>query len=139
MEQRVVYSATGGHGACRSKCEKVGSHFPGGKLLLRIPKLCCSHIKASAFKAEKKRRCKLKIQVLGTGCPKCNKLSELTERVAGELGLESQVEKITDINAIVTAGVMMTPALLVDGQVKVSGRIPSEQELKSFLTEAAGE
>ncbi len=81
----------------------------------------------------------MKIQVLGTGCPKCNKLSELTERVAGELGLESQVEKITDINAIVTAGVMMTPALLVDGQVKVSGRIPSEQELKSFLTEAAGE
>lgn len=81
----------------------------------------------------------MKIQVLGTGCPKCNKLSELTEMVAGELGLDSKVEKVTDINAIVTAGVMMTPALLVDGQVKVSGRIPSEQELKSFLTEAAGE
>lgn len=81
----------------------------------------------------------MKIQVLGTGCPKCNKLSELTERVASDLGLDSKVEKVTDINAIVTAGVMMTPALLVDGQVKVSGRIPSEQELKSFLTEAAGE
>ncbi|MCL4305743.1 TM0996/MTH895 family glutaredoxin-like protein [bacterium] len=81
----------------------------------------------------------MKIQVLGTGCPKCNKLSELTERVASDLGLDSKVEKVTDINAIVTAGVMMTPALLVDGQVKVSGRIPSEQELRSFLTEAAGE
>ena len=63
----------------------------------------------------------MKLQILGTGCPKCNKLAELAERVASEQKLDFTLEKITDITAIMAAGVMMTPALMVDGEVKVSG------------------
>lgn len=73
------------------------------------------------------------IQVLGTGCPKCKKLEELTRQAAQELGLECEVLKVTDINAIMTFGVMMTPALAVDGVVKVSGRVPSVEEIKSMV------
>lgn len=73
------------------------------------------------------------IQVLGTGCPKCKKLEELTRQAAKELGLECEVLKVTDINAIMTFGVMMTPALAVDGVVKVSGRVPSVEEIKSMV------
>lgn len=80
----------------------------------------------------------MKLQVMGTGCPKCNKLSELVEQVAKEQKLEFTFEKITDLNAIIAAGVMMTPALLVDGRVLVSGRIPPETELQNLLSEAAG-
>lgn len=80
----------------------------------------------------------MKIQVLGTGCPKCNKLAELTERVAREKQLEFTLEKVTDLNAILAAGVMMTPALMVDGEVKVSGRIPTEPELQTLLTSTDG-
>ena len=61
----------------------------------------------------------IKIQILGTGCPKCKKLAELTETVATELGIEYELEKVTDINAIMQMGVMMTPTLAVDSQVKV--------------------
>ena len=74
-----------------------------------------------------------KIQILGTGCPKCRKLAEETERAARELGLEYELEKVTDINAIMSFGVMMTPALAVDGKVKVSGRVPSVEDLKALL------
>ncbi|MBK6910949.1 MAG: TM0996/MTH895 family glutaredoxin-like protein [bacterium] len=80
----------------------------------------------------------MKIQVLGTGCPKCHKLAELTERVAREKQLDFTLEKVTDINAILAAGVMMTPALLVDGEIKVSGRIPTEPELQTLLTSTGG-
>ncbi len=73
------------------------------------------------------------IQVLGTGCPKCKKLEELTRQAAQELGLECEVLKVTDINAILTFGVMMTPALAVDGIVKVSGRVPSVEEIKTLV------
>lgn len=81
----------------------------------------------------------MKLQVLGTGCPKCNKLAELTETVAREQNVEFTLEKITDINAIMEAGVMMTPALMVDGEVKVSGRLPSAEELATQLNPAEGE
>lgn len=80
----------------------------------------------------------LKVQVMGTGCPKCNKLAELTEQVAKKQELDCTFEKITDLNAILAAGVMMTPALVVDGQVLVSGRIPAESELQNLLMQAAG-
>ena len=76
----------------------------------------------------------IKIQVLGTGCAKCKKLAELTETAATELGLEYELEKVTDINAIMKMGVMMTPALVVDGQVKVSGKVPSVDGIKSYLS-----
>lgn len=75
----------------------------------------------------------MKIQILGTGCPKCKKLAETAEEAAGQLGLSYEVEKITDINEIMKFGVMMTPALAIDGEVKIVGKVPSVDELKSIL------
>jgi small redox-active disulfide protein 2 len=74
-----------------------------------------------------------KLQILGTGCPKCKKLAEITEKTAKELGIEYTLEKVTDINEIMNFGIMMTPALAVDGMVKVSGRIPKSEELKAMI------
>lgn len=74
-----------------------------------------------------------KLQILGTGCAKCTKLAETTEQAAKSLGLDYQLEKITDINAIMNFGVMMTPALVVDGVVKVVGKVPSVEEVKKLL------
>ena len=70
------------------------------------------------------------LQILGTGCPKCRKLAETTEEAARSLGLEYRMEKVTDIRAIMGFGVMMTPALAVDGVVKVSGKVPSAEEMQ---------
>jgi len=74
-----------------------------------------------------------KLQILGTGCPKCKKLAEATEQAAKELGIAYELTKVTDINEIMTFGVMMTPALAVDGVVKVVGKVPSVDEVKKFL------
>ena len=74
-----------------------------------------------------------KLQILGTGCPKCKMLAELTENTAKELGIEYEIEKVTDINEIMKFGVMMTPALAVDGQVKAVGKVPSPDEIKKML------
>ncbi len=74
-----------------------------------------------------------KIQILGTGCPKCKKLAENTEAAAQSMGLEYELEKITDINEIMKFGVMMTPALAVDGDVKVVGKVPSPDAIKTML------
>ena len=75
-----------------------------------------------------------KIQILGTGCPKCKKLAENAEAAAKELELEFEVEKVADINEMMKFGVMMTPALIVDGEVKVVGKVPSLDEIKQMLT-----
>jgi len=74
-----------------------------------------------------------KLQILGPGCPKCKKLAENTETAAKQLGIEYTLEKVTDINDIMKFGVMMTPALVVDGQVKVVGKVPSPDEIKKML------
>ena len=74
-----------------------------------------------------------KIQILGTGCPKCKELAERTEVAAKELGLEFEVEKVTELNEIMKFGVMMTPAIVVDGEVKAAGKVPSHDELKKML------
>jgi len=74
------------------------------------------------------------IQILGTGCPKCKKLTEMAEEAAKSAGIEYTIEKVTDINAIIGFGVMATPALVVDGEVKASGRVPSVDELKGMLS-----
>jgi small redox-active disulfide protein 2 len=74
-----------------------------------------------------------KIQILGTGCLKCKKLAENTETAAKALGIECTIEKVTDINEIMKFGVMMTPALAIDGQVKVVGKVPSPDEIKKML------
>ena len=76
-----------------------------------------------------------KIQILGTGCPKCKKLAENAETAAKTLGLEYEIEKITDINDIMKFGVMVTPALAVDGQVKVVGKVPSPEDLTKIIDE----
>jgi len=74
-----------------------------------------------------------KIEILGTGCPKCDKLKSQVDEVVAEMGLECQVEKVHDIQKIMAYGVMMTPALVVDGDVKVSGKVPSLEELRNIL------
>jgi small redox-active disulfide protein 2 len=74
-----------------------------------------------------------RLQILGTGCPKCKKLAENAEAAAKALGVEYTIEKVTDVNAIMKFGVMMTPALAVDGQVKVVGKVPSPDEIKKML------
>jgi len=74
-----------------------------------------------------------KIQILGPGCFKCKKLAENTVAAAEDLGIEYEIEKITDIKEIMKFGVMLTPALAVDGQVKVAGKIPSPDEIKEML------
>jgi len=73
------------------------------------------------------------IQILGTGCPKCKKLAENTEAAAKALGLDYQLEKVTEITKIMAFGVMITPALAVDGQVKVAGKVPSTDDIKRML------
>lgn len=76
----------------------------------------------------------MKIQILGTGCPKCKKLAENAEAAARELGLEHDLVKVTDINEIIKFGVMMTPCLAVDGEVKIVGKVSSVEEIKDLLS-----
>ena len=75
-----------------------------------------------------------KIQVLGTGCAKCKKLAENAEAAAKEMGIEYSIEKVTQISDIMKYGVMMTPALAVDGQVKVVGKVASAEDIKAMLS-----
>lgn len=75
----------------------------------------------------------MKVQILGTGCPKCKQLTANAEAAVAELGLDAQVEKLTDIKQIMGFGVMMTPALAVDGEVKSSGRVLSTDDIKKLL------
>lgn len=74
-----------------------------------------------------------RMQVLGTGCAKCAKLKENAEAAARELGLEATVEKVEDINEITNFGVMATPALAIDGEVKSVGKVLSVDDIKRFL------
>jgi len=74
-----------------------------------------------------------KIQILGTGCPKCKKLTENAEIAAKALGIEYEIEKVTDINEIMKFGVMVTPALAIDDQIKTVGKVPSPDEIKKLL------
>ncbi|MDQ1351617.1 MAG: hypothetical protein QG657_1922 [Acidobacteriota bacterium] len=75
-----------------------------------------------------------KIQILGTGCPKCKKLAELAETAANELGIQYELEKVTNLNDIMDFGVMVTPALVVDGVVKVAGKVPNVEDIKKMLS-----
>ena len=78
----------------------------------------------------------MKIEVLGTGCPKCNKLELAARAAADKLGVPYEIEHVTDIGAIIQRGVMNTPALVIDGRVVTSGRVPNETELTSMMTTA---
>jgi len=76
----------------------------------------------------------MKIQILGTGCKKCQKLAENAEAAAQELQLDYELVKVTEMQEIAAFGVLMTPALAIDGQVKLSGKAPSVKELKRLLS-----
>ena len=76
----------------------------------------------------------MKIQILGTGCPKCKKLAENAEAAAQALGVEHEIEKVTDITEIMKLGVMMTPALVVDGAVKSAGKVISADDITKLLS-----
>jgi small redox-active disulfide protein 2 len=75
----------------------------------------------------------MEIKVLGPGCANCSKLEKLVAEAVQELGLTDPVIKVTDIKEMLSYGVMSTPALVVDGKVKFSGRVPSKEELKKYL------
>ncbi len=78
----------------------------------------------------------MKLQVLGMGCPKCKKLYEAVEKAIEELGLDDvQLEKVDKLSEISAMGVMMTPALAIDGEVSVAGRVPSVEEIKGLIQE----
>lgn len=76
----------------------------------------------------------MEILILGTGCPKCEKLAAETKAAAEDLGLAIEMRKVTQVADIMKYGVMLTPALVVDGKVKVAGKVPSRDELKTMLT-----
>lgn len=78
----------------------------------------------------------MKVQILGTGCAKCKKLYAETEKAVNSASVPAQLEKVEKIDEILAFGVMMTPALVVDGEVKSSGRIPTVAEIASWLTTA---
>lgn len=73
------------------------------------------------------------IKILGTGCPKCKKLEEEARRAVEEAGIDAQVVKVSDIDAIMEMGVMMTPALAIDDEVKVAGRVASKDEILKLI------
>ena len=75
----------------------------------------------------------MQIQILGTGCPKCAKLAEHAAAAAEAVGEEYEIVKVTDLDEIMAFGVMMTPALAVDGEVKVVGKVPSPAEIEKLL------
>ena len=75
----------------------------------------------------------MKIQILGTGCPKCKQLTEHAERAATELGIDYELEKVTDIDQILSFGIMMTPGLAIDGEVQSSGQVLSVDKIKAVL------
>ena len=75
----------------------------------------------------------MKIEVLGTGCSKCKKFFELVQQAVKELNINADVEKVEDIKKIMSMGVMMTPALAIDGEIKVAGKLPNLEELKKWI------
>ncbi|MBA7617639.1 hypothetical protein ES703_24955 [subsurface metagenome] len=75
----------------------------------------------------------MKIEILGTGCPKCKKLAEIAMKAVDEIGISAEIIKVTDIKEIMNRGVMFTPALAIDGEVKIAGKIPSVEEIKNWL------
>ena len=76
----------------------------------------------------------MKIQILGSGCAKCRTLTAVAEQAAHDLGLQYELEKVTDVKRFPEFGVMFTPALVVDGVVKSSGKVPSLDEVKKLLS-----
>lgn len=79
----------------------------------------------------------MKIEILGTGCPKCKATIANAEKAASEAGVQVEIVKVEDLGEIAARGVMMTPALMIDGEVKVVGKVPTVDEIKTLLKEGA--
>jgi len=77
----------------------------------------------------------MEIKVLGTGCAKCGKVYENVKKAIEELGIDAELEKVEDIDKIISFGVFMTPAVVINGEIKASGRIPSTEEIKKWVQE----
>ncbi|AKB73863.1 Thiol-disulfide isomerase and thioredoxins [Methanosarcina lacustris Z-7289] len=75
----------------------------------------------------------MKIEILGTGCSKCKKTKEIIEKVLKETGVEAEVLKVEDFETILNYGVMVTPAVVVDGDVKVAGKVPDEKDIRKWI------
>ncbi len=77
---------------------------------------------------------KMKIEILGTGCTKCNKTKEIVEKALLENGVDAEVVKVEDFDSIISYGVMITPAVVVDGEVKIAGRVPGVNDVKKWIS-----
>jgi len=75
----------------------------------------------------------MKIEIMGTGCPKCKTTEKIVRKAVEELGIQAEIVKIEDLQQIIDKGVMMTPAVFIDGDAKIVGRIPSPDEIKKIL------
>lgn len=75
----------------------------------------------------------MNIEILGTGCAKCHKLEELVRAAVREAGVDAEIAKVEDIKKIMGYGVMTTPALVVNGEVKIAGKLPSSEQIASWL------
>lgn len=78
----------------------------------------------------------MEIKILGPGCANCHNLEKLTKEVIQELGFEAKIEKITNIKEIAKAGILMTPGLIIDGKIRLSGKVPSKAELTKIISTA---
>ncbi len=81
----------------------------------------------------------MEIKILGTGCPKCKRLTQLTHEALESVGAEATIDKVTDLDEIMAFGVMATPGLVIDGQVVSAGRLPRRGEIASWLREASSQ
>ena len=77
----------------------------------------------------------MKIEILGMGCPKCKKTAQNAQQAVEELGINAEIIKVEELDKITEYGVMMTPALVIDGEVKAAGKIPSKQEIINWIEE----
>lgn len=75
----------------------------------------------------------MRIEILGTGCPKCRKTEELIEAILKKIGVDAEIVHVTDLNEIIDRGVMSTPAVFVDGVKKIEGKIPTEAQIKAWF------
>ncbi len=80
----------------------------------------------------------MEIKILGTGCPKCKRLEELTREALAEAGVEAAITKVTDVNAIMSYQIMSTPGLVINEKVKSAGRLPRKEEIIAWLKESQG-
>lgn len=75
----------------------------------------------------------VEITVVGTGCAKCKKLEEIVREVVSEMGVEADIKKMTDVAEIAQTGILMTPGLMIDGKVKLKGKVPSKTEVEKII------